>query len=66
MQNVWYIHTERDRDWDRGRERTQDRWVLIYDAEMFPMVWDRDRDQDLLFPILPVPFPVPLQSRSCE
>ena len=34
-----------------------DLWVLIYCAEMFTVV--RDRDQDPLFPIVPVPFPVP-------
>ena len=46
-----FMHTAWDWDWDR------DQWVLIYYAEMFALVRNRDRYQDPLFPIVPVPFP---------
>ena len=36
-----------------------DQWVLIYDAEMFTLVPERDRDQEPLPPIAPVPFLIP-------
>ena len=64
---LWYIHTAQDQDWKRDREWDQDRWVLIYDAEMFTLVRDRDIDQDLWFLIVPVLFLVPhLVSMKCE
>ena len=50
---LWYIHTARD--WDR--ERDWDQCVPVYEAEIFPFVQDRDRDQDPLFPIVPIPVP---------
>ena len=56
---LWYIHTAQDQDWKRDREWEQDQWVLIYDAEMFTVVQDRDIHQDLLFPSVPVMFLVP-------
>ena len=32
---------------------------MQYDVEMFTLVRDRDRGLDLMFPIVPVSFPVP-------
>ena len=33
--------------------------LYLYDAELFILALDRDTNQDSLFPIAPVPFPVP-------
>ena len=44
---------ERERDWEWNK------WVLIYYAEMFSLAQDRERDQDPLFPFVPVPLPRP-------
>ena len=33
------------------------KWEVQYAVEMFTLVEDRDGDQDLLFPIVPVRFP---------
>ena len=54
---LWYIHTAQDQDWKRDREWEQDQWVLIYDAEMFTVVQDRDIHQDLLFSYRTSPVP---------
>ena len=51
-------HTARERD--RYRTRNQDQWVPICHAKMFTLVQDRNRDQDPLFPIVPLLFPVPV------
>ena len=42
----------------QGAGMDLDQWVLIYNAEMFTLVWDGKRDQNSSFPIVPVPFPV--------
>ena len=57
---LWLIHTARERARYRDREREKDQWILIHHEEMFTLVWDRDRDkdQDSLFPIVLVPYPV--------
>ena len=36
---------------------TGTKWEVQHAVEMFTLVEDRDGDQDLLFPIVPVPFP---------
>ena len=36
---------------------TGTKWKVMYAVEMFTLVRDRDRDQNLLFPIVPVSFP---------
>ena len=53
-----HIHTARDRD--KYREWDCDQWILIYCTEMFTLVWDRDINQDPLFPIVLAWFPVPV------
>ena len=58
--DLWLIYTARERDRYRVREREQNQWVLIYHEEMFTLIQDRDKDQDPLFPIVLVPFPVPV------
>ena len=35
---LWLIHTAREWDWDRYREREQDQWILKYCTEMFTFV----------------------------
>ena len=56
--DYWVIHTARDQDQDQDQEWDQDQWVLINHAEVFTLLWDRNKDLDLLFPIVPLPFPV--------
>ena len=62
--SLWYIHTARDRVWERDREWDWDQCVILYDVEMFILVQDRDGYQYPLFPIVPIPFPLPPQSQS--
>ena len=45
-----YIHTEQERERDKDQERYQ--WVLIYNAEMFTLVWHGNKNHDPLFPIV--------------
>ena len=47
-----------------GLGKGLNQWVLIYYVEMFTPVRDRERGQDPLFPIMPIPFPVPPSARS--
>ena len=43
-----------------GQDQERDLWVLINYAEMFTLVKDGDREWNPLFPIVPVPFLVPV------
>ena len=40
------------------------KWKLQYDTEMIALAGDRERDQNLLFPIVSVPFPAPVPVHS--
>ena len=52
LYDLWHIHTARDRD--------QNQWVVIYFSKMFTLVRNNDRNQNPLFPIVPVSFPLPV------
>ena len=54
------------RDWDQERDWELDKgqWVLINYSEVSTLLRDRGRDLILLFPIVPVPFPLSF-SVSC-
>ena len=39
---------------------TRIQWVILNYAEVFTLLWDRDRDLKPLCPIVPIPFPVPV------
>ena len=53
MFELWLSHTA------RTGTGTGTKWKVPYAVEMFTLVGDRNRDQDPLFPIVPVPFSVP-------
>ena len=44
---------------DRTWTDVETKWKVQYYVEMFTLVWDRDRDQDPLFSIIPVSFLFP-------
>ena len=67
LQHSWYFRTPLEEDRKRDRDWKEDQWILIFYAEMLTLIcWDRDRNQDQLFPIVSVAVPGPPQSQPSE
>ena len=66
--HLWLIHTARQRDLDRYRERNREQWIPMYYTEMFTLVRDRKELGPIVsYYVNPVPCtcpgPIPMQ---CE
>ena len=66
LRHSWYFHTPLEEDRKRDRDLEEDQWILVCYAEMFTLIWDRDRNQEQLFPVVSVAVPGPPQFQPSE
>ena len=59
--DLWYTFTLHGTRTGNGTRINRSN--IVYYAEMFTVVRDRDRDQDPLFPFMPAQFPVPVPAK---